>query len=139
MKNLALLLALVCSLASGQDYAGATNVGIPANAFMLTDQTTCPSGWTEVTTYQGYSLWAQAASGTAGGTLGTGRATNTTDSPGPTYNVTGTNLVTTAGTVAAATNISGTAIAVGANTITPPATVRSVVVPSVSLRLCKRA
>jgi len=141
MKN-AMLCAfalLFCASAYPQAYTGATNVGIPANILMLSYKTTCPSGWTEVTTYQGYSLWAQAASGTAGATLGTGRATNTTDAAGPTYSVTGTNLVTTAGTAPGATAISGTTLVAGANTITPPATERSTVAPSAAFRLCKRA
>lgn len=128
-------LLLACS-ADAQIFRSG-NVGIPQNTMILTDQSACPSGWTEVTTYQGRYVAAIAASGSAGDTLGSAIATTTTDSSGPTYSVTGTNLVTTAGATAGATAISGTTIAVGANTITPPSTVRSSIAPSVSLRLCK--
>lgn len=165
VRDVILVLAMLLSFlgaivmaknAHAQDIAGSTNVGIPAGTFMLTDLSACPSGWTEVTTYQGYSLWAQAASGTAGATLGTGRATNTTDSSytpagtnaAGTFAATGANLVTTAGTVPSITVFNGTTITAGANTLSVPnqtftgtaaSTMRSTVAPSVSLRLCKRA
>lgn len=137
----ALLLALVaacCGMPAHAGDAGGSGGGFPALGLIMTDQSACPSGWTELTTYQGRYLAAKAATGSAGDTLGSAIATTTTDSSGPTYSVTGTNLVTTAGTVPAATAISGTTLAAGANTITPPATQRSSLAPNVSLRLCKR-
>lgn len=145
---LAALLLFVGVPVSGQDIAGSTNVGIPANAFILTDQAACPSGWTEVTAYQGFALWAQAASGTAGATLGTGRATNTTDSSYTPAGTNGTSAVTvtgsnnvvgTAPTAIALTSANGGTAAAQTFTGTAAATMRSTVVPSASFRICKRA
>lgn len=139
----------ICSTGWAADYYNILDFGeIPPNHFILTDQTACDAGYVEVTAYQGYALWAQAAAGTAGATLGTGRASNTTDltitatSSTPTFTgdaLTTTNLTVAAGTtpIVDDTTVTGT-VSTPTITVAAAADTRGELVPSVSLRLCKK-
>lgn len=137
---------LLCSLiASAQDISGSTNVGVPANTFLLTDQAACPGGWSEVTTYQGRYIVGLAATGSAGDTLGTGIATTTTDltitatSSTPTISCTQSpNLVQTAGTVPVCDDSPAPTSTTPTITMAAAANQRAEIAPSVSLRICKR-
>lgn len=108
-RALSLLLGLALSLPA----IGGTVVssaGVPQNVFLLTDQATCPSGYTEVTTYAGRYLVGIATVGSAGDTLGTGAATTTTNSS---YTPSGTNA--TAAFTPAGTNGTAAFTPVGTN------------------------
>lgn len=129
----------LAALFADPSFGGASGGGFPVDGLILTDQATCPVGWNEVVEHQGRYIAAKAATGSANDTLGAAIPTTTTDSSGSTYSVTGTNMVTTAGTAPGATNMGSGALAVGANTVTPPATRRSSIMPNASFRLCKKA
>lgn len=139
---------LLCGfIASAQDISGSTNVGVPSDVYVFTDQSACPGGWTDVTsTFQGFYLGAKAATGNAGDTLGSAIATTTTDltitatSSTPTISCTSSpNFVTTAGTVPACGDSPAPTSSTPTITVAAAANQRSELAPVVWMRICKRA
>ena len=129
-----LMLLLALNAAAG----GPTNSGggFPANALILSAESACPSGWTEVTTYAGRFLVALPASGNAGDTLGNGIATTASDIT--------VSATANACTATAALSTVGGSVTTCASGYTPTVTMnaasnnRSELAPFVSLRLCRK-
>ncbi len=104
---------------------------------------TCPAGFTEDTAMRGFLVMGNSSGGTIGNSVGTAQTGASPTLPtltAGTFSATGTNLVSTAGTVPSITNFNSTAIVSGAgNTLSVPAqTVTSSSIAIKFVMFCKK-